>query len=134
MGIGIPQPTGNTVTDNQLLAKMIMALGSIIRAVTNCKDTEPFKPTVIEITTHIANLLASKLPEDDPRDEAIKETLTECAGFLGVEFAQFMPLLMDTLIHDAQLDVDFKMESADNPNTAGPNTLAMNMKVRGLGE
>ena len=23
---------------------------------------------------------------------------------------------------------DFKMESADNPNTAGPNTLAMNMK------
>ena len=113
---------------------MIMALGSIIRAVTNCEDTEPFKPTVLEITTYISNLLASNLPEDDPRDEAIKEALTECAGFLGVEFAQFMPLLMETLIRDAKLDVDFKMESADTPNTTGPNTLAMNMKVKGMGE
>lgn len=134
MGIGIPQTTENTVTEKQLLAKMIMALGSIIRAVTNCEDTEPFKPTVLEITTYISNLLASNLPEDDPRDEAIKEALTECAGFLGVEFAQFMPLLMETLIRDAKLDVDFKMESADTPNTTGPNTLAMNMKVKGMGE
>ena len=66
---------------------MIMTLGAIIRAVTNCEDTSPFKPTVLEITTHISNILHSKLAEDDPRDEAIKETLTECAGFLGVEFA-----------------------------------------------
>ena len=113
---------------------MIMTLGSIIRAVTNCKNTEPFKPTVIEITTHISNLLNGNLSEEDPRDEAIKETLTECAGFLGAEFGQFMPLLMQPLINDAKLDVDFKMESADVPNTAGANTLAMNMKVRGLGE
>ena len=113
---------------------MIMTLGSIIRAVTNCKDTDQFKPTVVEITTHISNLMSGNLSEDDPRNEAIKETLTECAGFLGAEFGQFMPLLMQPIINDAKLDVDFKMESADNPNTSGPNHLACNMKVRGLGE
>ena len=43
-----------------------------------------------------------------------------------------MPLLMEPIIHDAKLNPDFKMESADTPNTS--NNLSVKMKVRGLGE
>ena len=111
---------------------MIMTLGSIIRAVTNCEDNDPYKATVVEISMHITTILVGKLSEDDPRDEAIKETLTECAGFLGAEFGQFMPHLMEPILNDAKLDVDFKMEASDNPNTT--NNMAYNVKVRGMGE
>jgi len=36
------------------------------------------------------------------------------------------------LLKDAQLDVDFKMESADMPSTT--DNMEMRVKVRGLGE
>jgi hypothetical protein len=132
IGVGIPQPTENSVEDKNLSARMIMTLGSIIRAVSESEDKSPFTPTVLEITTHLTQLLASKLGEDDPRDEGIKETLTECAGFLGADFAQFMPHLMAPLLNDAKLNVDFKMEDAATPNTS--SNLAYNVKVRGMGE
>lgn len=36
------------------------------------------------------------------------------------------------MLNDAQLDVDFKMESADMPSTT--DNMEMRVKVRGLGE
>jgi hypothetical protein len=71
------------------------------------------------------------LPNDDPQDEAVKNTLTQCAGFLQKEFAQFMPVLLQQLVNDANLEVDFKMENADMP--AGQNQ-GYNIKIKGLGE
>ena len=62
----------------------------------------------------------------------IKDTLSQCAGFLGTEFVQFMPMLLDQLIVDAKLGLDFKMESADMPSTT--DNMKMKIKVKGLGE
>ena len=62
----------------------------------------------------------------------IKDTLSQCAGFLGTEFVQFMPMLLDQLIVDAKLGLDFKMESADLPSTT--DNMKMKIKVKGLGE
>lgn len=62
---------------------------------TDSEDKEPFKANVLEITQHLATTLQSGLKEDDPQDEAIKDTLAQCAGFLGQEFVQFMPTMLD---------------------------------------
>jgi hypothetical protein len=43
-----------------------------------------------------------------------------------------MPVLMQQLINDANLEVDFKMENADMPTT-GQNQ-GYNIKIKGLGE
>ena len=92
-------------------------MGQIIGAVASGEDTETFKQAITEITQKLASMIQSKLAEDDPRDEAIKETLTQCAAFLGDGFQEFMPLLLEQLINDAKLDLDFKMTSVDEtPN------------------
>ena len=110
----------------KLRAKAINTIGSIITSVSENEDKEPFKANVLEITQHLATLLQSRLSDDDPQDESIKDTLAQCAGFLGTEFVQFMPMLLEQLIVDAQLDLDFKMESVDMPTT----TDNMKMKVK----
>ena len=43
-----------------------------------------------------------------------------------------MPMLLDQLVADAQLSLDFKMESTDMPSTT--DNLSMKVKVKGLGE
>jgi len=43
-----------------------------------------------------------------------------------------MPVLMQQLVNDANLEVDFKMESSDMP-TSNPNK-GFNLKIKGLGE
>lgn len=70
--------------------------------------------------------------DDDPQAVAVKDTLVRCAGFLGSDFAQFMPLLLTQLVTDAKVTIDFKMEDADLPDTTGKES--MKMKVKGLGE
>lgn len=44
-----------------------------------------------------------------------------------------MPRLINILLNDAQLEIDFKIENADAPQTAGSNP-GYNVKVKGLGE
>lgn len=44
---------------------------------------------------------------------AIKETLTKIAFFLKEDFNQFMPTMLTTLINDAKVDIDIKMENAE---------------------
>ena len=43
-----------------------------------------------------------------------------------------MPMLLDKLMHDSQLSLDFKMESVDMPSTT--DNLEMKIKVKGMGE
>ena len=43
-----------------------------------------------------------------------------------------MPLLLDKIVNDANLSVDFKMENADMPSTT--NQTQMVTKVKGFGE
>ena len=112
---------------------MISTLGAIFDAVSECKDTEKFKPTVIEVTTHFAQLLHAGLPDTDARDEAIKNTLPLCAGFLKAEFDQFMPVLMVPLLRDLQLDIDFALVDADTPVALESNKIGLNVKIRGQG-
>ena len=131
--IGIPTPTEHTVSDPELQAMMIRTLGAIFHSVSECKNIDKFKPTVVEITAHLAQLLSAGLPDSDGRDEAVKETLSLSAGFLKHEFAQFMPVLMAPLLRDAQLDVDFKLVDADTPVAADPNKVSFNIKIRGVG-
>ena len=124
--------TADSMEAKKLRARAIETIGSIIRSVTDSDDKEPFKANVVEITQHLSQTLQAKLSDDDPQDEAIKDTLAQCAGFLGQEFVQFMPMLLDQLVADAQLSLDFKMESTDMPSTT--DNLSMKVKVKGLGE
>jgi hypothetical protein len=39
------------------------------------------------IADYLAKLIQSGLGDDDPQDTSAKDTLTQCAGFLGAEFA-----------------------------------------------
>jgi hypothetical protein len=43
-----------------------------------------------------------------------------------------MPVLMTSLLADAKLELDFKMENADMPNVSGDKGITV--KVKGLGE
>ena len=124
--------SATTQEAKNLRAKAISTIGSIITSVAESEDKTPFKANVLEISQHLTTTLQSRLADDDPQDEAIKDTLAQCAGFLGTEFTQFMPLLLNQLVADAQLDVDFKMESADMPSTT--DNLEMKVKIKGLGE
>jgi hypothetical protein len=72
------------------------------------------------------------LKDDDPQDASAKDTLTQCAGFLKMEFAQFMPALMQPILNDANLSLDFRMENADLPQTT--DNMSLKVKVKGLGE
>jgi hypothetical protein len=124
------------MNNKKLRAKAIETIGSIIASVADSEQKETFAQGVTEITTELAKVLQNKLDDDDPQDLAIKDTLTQCAGFLGPQFAQFMPMLLDTLVHDANLNIDFKMEQADLPSTDSKN-LSFNVKVtaiKGMGE
>jgi len=124
--------SANSMEAKNLRAKAISTIGSIVTSVSSSEDKEPFKANVLEITQHLATTLQSRLSDDDPQDEAIKDALAQCAGFLGTDFTQFMPLLMDQLVADAQLSVDFKMESADMPSTT--DNMEMKVKIKGMGE
>ena len=116
----------------KLRAKAITTIGSIVTSVSDNEDKTPFKANVEEIAHHLAETMQRGLSDDDPQDEAIKDTLAQCAGFLGSEFGQFMPMLLNQLIADARLSVDFKMEASDVPSTS--ENLQMRVKIKGLGE
>jgi len=122
----------NSMEAKKLRAKAITTIGSIITSVSDSEDKSPFMANVLEITQHLSQTLQGRLSDDDPQDEAIKDTLAQCAGFLGPDFTQFMPMLVDQLIVDARLSLDFKMESADVPSTT--DHVKMRVKVKGLGE
>ena len=121
-----------TMEDKKLRAKTIDTMGSIIIAVSDCDNKDVFKGSVIEVTSYLAQMLHNGMSNDDPQDEAVKNTLTQCAGFLQKDFAQFMPVLMQQLVNDANLEVDFKIENADMPSS-NPNQ-GFNVKIKGLGE
>jgi len=86
---------GSTMEAKKLRARAINTIGSIITSVSDNEDKAPFKANVLEITQHLATTLQSRLSDDDPQDESIKDTLAQCAGFLGQEFVQFMPMMLD---------------------------------------
>jgi hypothetical protein len=109
----------DTLEGKKLRAKTLDTIGSIIIAVSDCEDKAPFQASITEITGFCCQMLQTGFSDDDPQSEAVKDALTQSAGFLGADFAQFMPLLLNQLLADAQLEIDFKMESADMPNTTG---------------
>jgi len=76
-----------TMEDKKLRAKTIDTMGSIIIAVSDCDNKDVFKGSVIEVTSYLAQMLHSGMSNDDPQDEAVKNTLTQCAGFLQKDFA-----------------------------------------------
>lgn len=72
------------------------------------------------------------MTSDDPQVNAIKETLSQIAFFLKEDFHQFMPQLMNNLVNDANLDIDIKMEAADNIKTAEDNNVGFTVKLKGF--
>ena len=65
-----------TMEDKKLRAKTIDTMGSIIIAVSDCDNKDVFKGSVIEVTSYLAQMLHSGMSNDDPQDEAVKNTLT----------------------------------------------------------
>jgi len=65
-----------TMSEKNLRAKAIDSIGSMIIAVSDSENADKFHGSVVEVTQHLTNLLKGKLEDDDPQDEAIKDTLT----------------------------------------------------------
>ena len=76
-----------TMPEKQLRAKAIDTIGSMIISVTDSEEKDHFKASVMTIADYLAKLIQSGLGDDDPQDTSAKDTLTQCAGFLGAEFA-----------------------------------------------
>ena len=107
----------------------------IVGAVTECEDSAALKESVQQITQFLATAVNQGFSDADPQDLASKEALINCAGFLGTEFSVYMPVLLDTIVRDSQLSLDFKMQSADQPVT--DTNAGFNVKVnliKGMGE
>jgi hypothetical protein len=106
-------------------------MGYMIEAVSEEKTT--FFANVLTITTNLVSLMNSGLSNDDPQMLSIKETLTKIASFLKEDFNQFMPMMLTTLINDAKLDIDIKMENADlSANKTADNHASITFKLKGL--
>lgn len=91
-----------------LRSRTIEAMGFMIEAVSEQK--EEFKDGVLEITNVLVALMNQGLTSDDPQVLSIKETLAKIAFFLKEDFHRFMPQLMNTLVAEANLNIDIKME------------------------
>jgi hypothetical protein len=74
----------------------------------------------------------SGLTTDDPQVLSIKETLAKIAFFLKEDFHTFMPELMNTLVTDANLNIDIKMEAADDVKTTDDNATGITFKMKGF--
>ena len=102
MMIEILQNVGTTnISEKKLRDKTIDTIGSIIIAVSDCEEKINFQQGVCEITEFLAKALQSGFSDDDPQDEACKNTLTQCAGFLQKDFARYMHFLLEHLVKDA---------------------------------
>lgn len=136
MMLEILQKVEASSDDNKRLrARAIETTGVIVGAVTECEESAALKESVQQITQFLANAVNQGFSDADPQDLASKEALINCAGFLGTEFAVYMPVLMDTIVRDSQLSLDFKMQSADQPVT--DTNAGFNVKVnliKGMGE
>ena len=99
--------------NKRLRARAIETTGVIVGSVTDCDQSADLKESVQQITQFLATAVNSGFTDADPQDLASKEALINCAGFLGTEFAIYMPVLLDTIVRDSQLSLDFKMQSAD---------------------
>lgn len=55
-----------SMSDKKLRAKAIDTIGSIIIAVSDCDDKDPYNAGVHEITQVLANFLQQGLKDDDP--------------------------------------------------------------------
>lgn len=125
----------STMGNKTLRAKAIETVGEIFASITDSDKNDSFKDSVKTVTGVLVDMLKGGLPDDDPQDIAIKDTLVSCAGFLGTEFAAYMPTLLQTIVTDANLSLDFKMESADMPVTDKNVGMTIKMpEIRGMGE
>jgi hypothetical protein len=77
-----------------LRAKAIETVGEMFASITDSDKNDSFKDSVKTVTGVLVDMLKGGLPDDDPQDIAIKDTLVSCAGFLGTEFAAYMPTLL----------------------------------------
>lgn len=58
--------------------------------------------------------------------------MTKIAFFLKEDFHAFMPALLTNLVNDAKLDIDIKMESADNSKNTEDKSTAITFKMKGF--
>ena len=66
----------SSVNEKKLRAKTIDTIGSMLIAISDCEDKRQFTDGVCQITEYLAQLLSVGFNDDDPQDEAIKNTLT----------------------------------------------------------
>lgn len=77
-------------------------------------------------------MLKQGLSNDDPQALAIKETMAKIAAFLQEDFNKFMPDILTSLINDAKLEIDIKLENAAMPTYNDEGVNSMTLKVKGM--
>ena len=77
------------------------------------------------------NLLDHNFSQDDPQDQAVKETLAKTAFYLKEDFASVAPKFLEKLMKDASINIDVIKENAEIQTThEGLN--AFQFKLRGM--
>jgi hypothetical protein len=74
------------------------------------------------------------LKEDDPQIISITNAITQVAAVLKDEFSPYLPGIMEKLIKDSQVEVDFKLEDADLPQLgeSDENLTSVTFKMKGF--
>lgn len=116
-----------TSQQKNIRAKIVQTMGFMIEAVQESR--EEFLTDVISISKDMASVLSMGLQEDDPQAPAIKESLIKSASLLKEEFHQFMPNLLNSLVTDANADIDIKLTESNIEQSKNPG---FTFKLKGM--
>lgn len=124
-----------TQLEKDLRANTIQTIGFMMDAIKNTEENiEGFREDGKQIVEIFSKILTSgQVTDDDPQVIAITNALTQVAAVMKEDFAPFMPEIMEKLLAGSQVEVDFKLEDADLPNTqTDENLTSVTFKMKGI--
>lgn len=122
---------GTTVQQKNLRARTIESMGSLIVSVSDQKE---FTESVKDVTAQLFALLGQPFDQDDPQEQAIKETIAKISYFLKEDFHHVAPKFLEILAKDAVHEVKMTHTEAREGEIATTENkqTAMTFKVFGM--
>ena len=123
-----------TNQQRMLRGNIIQTIGFLFDAVkASDQNEESFKEDAKKVMEIFSGILSSEeIKVNDSIVTAITGAITQLAALMKEDFAPFMPDLMTKLFEDSQVEVDFKLEDAELPNTNDEDLTTVTFKLKGL--
>lgn len=130
----IKNTPSETTQQKDLRCNTIQTIGFLLDAVKNSEEgIEQFKEDAKEIVGIFSEQMVNT-KVDEQEITAITNTLTQVASVLQQDFAPYMPVIMEKLLNDTQVDVDFKVEDAEivGNTQSDDNMTSVTFKMKGV--